>query len=91
MNVPQREHLLLGVVVVVPAFVAVARPVVLLVLGLLLPLPHIWVPVQINLNLNASQETNCLFESLFLLPPVLLGAMESNQVHLVVVQMPWSC
>lgn len=46
-SVPQREHLLLGVVVVVvPAFVAVARPALLLMLGLLLPLPPLRLPVK---------------------------------------------
>lgn len=45
-SVPQREQLLLGVVVVVvSSFMTIAGPVVLLTLGLLLPLPHIRVSV----------------------------------------------
>lgn len=44
MGVPRGKYLLLGVVVVVPAFVAVVRPVVLM-LGPFLPLPHISLPL----------------------------------------------
>lgn len=99
MSVPQREHLLLGVVVVVPAFMAVVRPGVFLVLGLILPLPHIWVPVQISLNRHVSFSVcKCLtgnkltdFESLFSSLLCFFEWWKVTKYTCLWLQMPWSC